>query len=149
MSIFMSITISKYLSLKTRALPWACPAFCLLQLRHCPSRGHVGLFSLHMPRFSLTLALILLFSGHGDPFLLHMPRFSLTPALTLFSSGHGGLFLLHMPRFSLTLALTLLFSGHDNSFHSPMPLTLFSPQKKIRSINLSMRKSTNSCLANS
>ena len=110
----MSITISKYLSLKTRALPWACPAFCLLQLRHCPSRGHVGLFSLHMPRFSLTLALILLFSGHGDPFLLHMPRFSLTQALTL------------------------LFSGHDNSFHSPTPLTLFSPQKKIRSINLSI-----------
>ena len=100
--------------------------------------GHGGLFSLLMPRFSLTLALILLFSGHGDPFLLHMPRFSLTPALTLFSSGHGGLFLLHMPRFSLTLALTLLFSGHDNSFHSPMPLTLFSPQKKIRSINLSI-----------
>ena len=98
----------------------------LLQLRHCTSQGHGGLFSLLMPRFSLTPALILLFSGHGGLFLLLMPRFSLTPVLTLSFSGHGGLFSLLMPRFSLTPVLTLLFSGHDNPFHSPMPLTLFS-----------------------
>ncbi len=95
-------------------LSWAFSAFFLLQLRHCPSWGHGGLFSLLIPRFSLT------------------------PALTLFSSGHGGLFLLLIPRYSLTLALASQFSGHDNLFYSPMPLILSSPHQKIQSNSLAI-----------
>ena len=87
-------------SLKNLGFAVGMSRFFLLQLRHCPSRGHGGLFSLHMPQFSLTLALTLLFSGHGSLFPLHMPRFSLHTSIDiallrawgLISSSHAPFF---------------------------------------------------------